>query len=161
MPAIPLVLFIIEVVHGRGRSVVANVSGVSLIASSFIAWYILMGGTLTMEIIAASLVWVIYHSFNALYVEGKMPFRSNAMPRHSSILWFAALPLLAYLIYAMANPLFLIVLAEPTARALVAVRERKLSTNNLRARVRRIGVGLLIESLVLAVLILVLLYIIS
>jgi hypothetical protein len=58
------------------------------------------------------------------------------------------------------NPLFLFVLAEPTARALVAVRERKLSTNNLRARVRRIGVGLLIESLALAVLILILLYII-
>jgi hypothetical protein len=161
IPIIPLVLFILEIVRGRGRSVIANASGTALIASSFIAWYVLMGGALTMSIIAISLMWVIYHSFNALYVEGKMPFRSEVKPWYSSVLWLVALPPLAYLMCTMVNPLFLFVLAEPTARALVAVRERKLSTSNLRARVRRIGVGLLIESLALAVLILVLLYIIS
>ncbi|MCG2895348.1 MAG: hypothetical protein L7H05_03825, partial [Vulcanisaeta sp.] len=49
IPIIPLVLFILEIVRGRGRSVIANVSGTALIASSFIAWYVLMGGALTMS----------------------------------------------------------------------------------------------------------------
>ena len=161
MPAIPLILFILEVVRGRGRSVIANVSGMALIASSFIAWYVLMGGVLPISITAISLMWVIYHTFNALYVEGKMPFRSGVKPWHASILWLTALPPLAYLMYTMVNPLFLFVLAEPTARALVAIRERKLSIDNIRAKVRRIGIGLAIESLALATLILFLLYIIS
>ncbi|WP_054842767.1 hypothetical protein [Vulcanisaeta distributa] len=157
-PLVPLALFIVEIVRGRGRSVLANVSGTALIASTYLAWYVLMGGNLVFKVIMASLTWIIYHAFSALYVEGKLPFRQGIKPHYSSLLWFMGLPALAYGIYIVGGLLPLIVLIEPTIRALIAVREDKLPMNDLRRRVRRIGVELLIESLVLAGLILILLY---
>ncbi|MFB6470801.1 MAG: hypothetical protein TU36_006180 [Vulcanisaeta sp. AZ3] len=84
IPAIPLALFLMEVVRGRGRSALANVSGTALIASSFIAWYVLMGGDLIGRVVIVSVLWVIYHAFSALYVEGRLPFRRNLMPYYSS-----------------------------------------------------------------------------
>ncbi len=152
-------LFIAEVVRGRGgRSVVANVSGTALIASTYLAWYVLMDGDLVLKVIMASLTWVIYHAFSALYVEGKLPFRQGVKPHHSSLLWFIGLPALAYGIYAVGGLLPLIILIEPTIRAFIATKEGKLPMNDLRRRIRRIGIGLLIESLVFAGLILLLFY---
>ncbi|WP_460172768.1 hypothetical protein [Vulcanisaeta sp. JCM 14467] len=159
IPLTPLMLFIIEVIRGRGRSAVANVSGTTLIASTYLAWYVLMGGDLEIKVIVASLVWVIYHAFSALYVEGKLPFRQGVKPYHSSILWFISLPGLAYGLYITSGVLPLVILLEPSVRALIAVRESKLPMNDLRRKIRRIGISLLIESLVLASLILVILFV--
>ncbi|WP_243669237.1 hypothetical protein [Vulcanisaeta sp. JCM 16161] len=144
--------------RGRGRSAVANVSGTALIASTYLAWYVLVSGNLVIKVIVVSILWVTYHAFSALYVEGKPPFRQSVKPYHSSILWFISLPALAYGLYIVSGLLPLVVLIEPTVRAFIVTKEGKLPMNDLRRRVRRIGVGLLIESLVLACLILVLIY---
>ncbi len=154
IPLVPLALFITEVIRGRGRSVIANVSGTALIASTYLTWFILMGGDLTNKVIMASLTWITYHAFSALYVEGRLPFRRNVKPYHSSILWFVGLPALAYGLYAIGGLLPLIALVVPTVRALNAVREGKLPMSDLRRRIGRIGISLLIESLALAALIL-------
>ena len=161
IPLTPLALFIAEVIRGRGRSVIANVSGTTLIASTYLAWFVLMGGDLMIKVLMASLMWITYHAFSALYVEGKLPFRQGVRPYHSSMLWFVSLPALAYGLYVAGGLLPLITLVEPTVRALVAVGEGKLTMNDLRRRVRRIGIGLLIESLSLAVLILLLTYVLA
>lgn len=158
IPLIPLALFMAEVMRGRGRSVMANVSGTALIASTYLAWYTLMGGILINLFVAVSIVWVTYHAFSALYVESKLPFRRGIKPYHSSMLWFISLPALAYGLYITSGTLSLVVLIEPSLRALIAIKEDKLSMGDLRRRIREIGIGLLIESLVLATLVLILIY---
>ncbi len=137
----------------------ANVSGTALIASTYLAWYTLMGGILINLFVAVSIVWVTYHAFSALYVEGRLPFRRGGVkPYHSSMLWFISLPALAYGLYITSGTLSLAVLIEPSLRALIAIKEDKLSMGDLRRRIREIGIGLLIESLVLATLVLILIY---
>ena len=158
IPILPLILFMVEVIRGRGRSVVANVSGTALIASTYIAWYVLMGGRLINSVIAMSMFWVMYHTFSALFVEGILPFRQGIMPRHASIFWLMALSLLIPTLWATMGSLSLLLIVEPTVRALVTFKEDKLSIVNLRGRIRRIGITLLTESLVLATLALMLLY---
>ncbi len=158
IPAVLLLLFIIEALRGNGRSIIANVSGTALIASTYLAWYVLMGGELMGRVIMASLVWIIYHTFSALYVEGKLPFRQGVKPYHSSLLWFVSLPTLIYGLLINSGLLSLAVLIEPSLRALIAVREGKLPMGDLRRRIRRIGIGLLFESLALAILVLLLIY---
>lgn len=155
IPTVPLLLFIIEVLRGNGRSVIANVSGTTLIASSYIAWYVLMGGELTVRAIALSIVWIIYHAFSALYVESKLPFRQGIRPYYSSVLWFIGLPALVYVLYVGSGLLSLVVLVEPTVRAFLAIKEGKLGMGDLRNRIRKIGIRLLIESLALACLLII------
>ncbi|MFB6470800.1 MAG: hypothetical protein TU36_006175 [Vulcanisaeta sp. AZ3] len=53
----------------------------------------------------------------------------------------------------------LIIVAEPTVRALIAVKEGKLSAKDLRSKVRKMGMLLLIESLAVGALIIIFLYI--
>jgi len=146
---IPLVLFIIEVARGRGRGALANVAGTVFIASVYLPFYVLMGGTVSIPVLYAALTWVAFHAFSAVYVEGKLPFRS-VKPWLSSVLWFMVMPPLAALAITYLNWYFTIPLIEPSIRALHALGEDKIN-GELRVRIRRIGYGSLAESLALMV----------
>jgi len=146
----PLVLFMLEVAKGRGRGALANVAGTVLIASVYLPFYALMGGTVSMPVLYAALTWVAYHAFSAVYVEGKLPFRS-VKPWLSSVLWFMVMPPLVALAITHLNWYFTIPLIEPSIRAIHALGEGKIDRNELRVRIRRIGFGSLAESLALVV----------
>jgi hypothetical protein len=148
IPAILLALFIVEVTRGRGRSALANVAGTALIASTYLPFYALMGGAISIAVLYIALTWVAYHAFSAVYVEGKLPFRS-VKPWLSSALWFTVMTPLAALAVIRLSWYFAMPLIEPSIRAIHALGEGKID-RELRTRIRRIGFGSLAESLVLA-----------
>lgn len=148
IPAILLALFMVEVTRGRGRSALANVAGTALIASTYLPFYALMGGAISIAVLYIALTWVAYHAFSAVYVEGKLPFRS-VKPWLSSALWFTVMTPLAALAVIRLSWYFAMPLIEPSIRAIHALGEGKID-RELRTRIRRIGFGSLAESLVLA-----------
>ncbi|WP_156769822.1 hypothetical protein [Caldivirga maquilingensis] len=150
-----LLIFIIEAIRGKGRSTVANITGTVLMASVYLPWYIMMGGLIHPTILYISTVWLAYHAFSSTYVEGKLPFRS-IKPWVSSVVWSASLVPVTYLVvnYLNLNIYYFIPLIEPTIRAIHALWESKLNTSEVRLRIRRIGWGSLIESIILMLLLL-------
>ena len=148
IPAILLALFVVEAARGRGRGALANAAGTALIASAYLPFYALMGGVVSIAVLYTALTWVAYHAFSAVYVEGKLPFRS-VKPWLSSALWFTVMPPLAALAVIRLSWYFTMSLIEPSIRAVHAPGEGKID-RELRARIRRIGFGSLAESLVLA-----------
>ncbi|GGP19609.1 hypothetical protein GCM10007981_03980 [Thermocladium modestius] len=148
LSVIPLAVFLWEAFHGRGRGAVANVAGTALLASAYLPWLAMMGGKPSLAVINAASIWLAYHVFSAIYVEGKLPFRT-IKPWAASIWWLSVLPPLAYA--SLGTGLYL-ALVEPTIRAIYSLREGKVDRRGLRDRVRRIGIALLLESIIMAVL---------
>ncbi len=153
LSVIPLAVFLWEALHGRGRGGVANVAGTALLASAYLPWLVMMGEKPSLAAINAASIWLAYHVFSAIYVEGKLPFRA-IKPWAASIWWLLVLPPLAYT--SMSTGLYL-ALAEPTVRAVYSLREGKVNRSGLRDRVRRIGTALLLESITIAALLSILL----
>ncbi|WP_069808069.1 hypothetical protein [Vulcanisaeta thermophila] len=149
IPAVSLAVFLTEALRGRGRSVVANVFGTLLIASTYMPWYVMMGGHASLRVLIVYITWVLYHLFASLYVEGKLPFRKSVKPWFSSITWLTSLPALAYGIAATTSLFMLIILLEPTVRALMAFWEGKLGMDGFRVRTRRLGFTLMFESILM------------
>jgi hypothetical protein len=149
---IPLLIFVIEALRGKGRGAVANIAGTALLSSTYLPWLAMMGITPSLTIIYAAIIWVGYHVFSAIYVEGKLPFRA-IKPWFSSLWWLTLTSFLAYL--TMSSKLYLAMM-EPTARAVIALREGKINRNGLRENMRRIGIMSLIESIIMAVMLLLL-----
>ncbi|MGC8570514.1 MAG: hypothetical protein ACP5L1_04210 [Caldivirga sp.] len=148
-----LLIFVIETLRGKGRGAVANVAGTVLMASVYLPWYIMMGGSLHPVVFYIDIVWLTYHAFSSTYVEGKLPFRL-IKPWVSSLVWFTSLVLVTYVVigYLDTSVYYFIPLIEPTIRAIHALWEDKLNPNEVRLRIRRIGWGGLAESLLLLLL---------
>lgn len=147
IPAIPLIIFLASVLRGLGRSALANVSGTVLVASTYMPWYVMMGGLVGPRVLTAYIVWVLYHLFNAIYVEGRLPFRPRVKPWYSSAAWLTPLPAMIYISTIYWGAPFTLVLAEPTVRAIVALHEGKLGQDGLGIRIRRMGLMLTVESI--------------
>lgn len=155
IPIIPLTVFLISVIRGHGRSITANVAGTVLIASTYLPWYVMAGGYASPRILIAYITWVIYHLFTSIYVEGKLPFRRSVKPWYASIPWLSSLPFIMYFMIATSSIVMPLILLEPTVRAFIALREGKLGMDNLRGRIRRMGILLTIESIIVMALLLI------
>lgn len=157
IPITPLLVFILEALRGRGRGALANIAGTALLASTYTPLYVIMGGSFSIIILYVALTWLAYHTFSAVYVEGKLPFR-RIKPWLSTVTWFTLMiPIVVIAIVFMGNVLLIIPLIEPSIRAVYAAGEGKINASELRVRIRRIGYGSLVESVVLMALLVVLL----
>lgn len=149
---IPLLIFMMETLRGRGRGAAANIAGTALLSSTYLPWLYMIGITPSPMIIYIAIIWESYHIFSAIYVEGKLPFRS-IKPWVSSLWWLVLATLLMYLTI---NYKLYLAMMEPTARAVIALREGKIGHSNLRATMRKIGIWSLIESIIMTIMLLLL-----